>query len=255
MQALWAIVASASCTGADPNDWVPDDAALQACINAGGTLYLDPGSPGYIVNSGLVLNRNNIIITSSGAPGTRATIMAGQDLNAYIITTNGPVNGFEISYISFQGMVHDNTPWRLHRDECVADSHTPGNIAVEGNGFTIAHNESMHAMCGSGMLVLGSGFQIYDNYVAYSGRDRFDGAPGAHWADGITALHCSSSSIHDNTVVDNTDVDIVEDGDHCLVYNNDIFNGRRLRIRRDTCRVFRIWQSSGNRNLGQLDSW
>jgi hypothetical protein len=43
MQALCAIVASASCTGADPNDWSPDDDALQACIDAGGTLYLDPG--------------------------------------------------------------------------------------------------------------------------------------------------------------------------------------------------------------------
>jgi hypothetical protein len=225
MQALCAIVASASCPGADPNDWIPDDAALQACIDAGETLYLDPGSPGYIVNSGLALNTDNIIITSSGAPGTRARIMAGRDLNENIIsTTPRPVYGFQISYISFDGMVHDNTPWRLHRDEC-AGSHTPGNIAVQGNAFTIAHNESVHAMCRSGMIVLGSGFEVYDNYVAYNGRDQFDPAPGAHWADGITALNCSSSSIHDNTAVDNTDVDIVEDGDHCLVYNNAIFNG------------------------------
>jgi len=226
IQALCAIAASASCPGADPNDWTPDDAALQACINAGGTLFLDPGSPGYIVNSGLTLNTDNIVITSSGAPGTRATIIAGRDLNAYIIsTTPRPVYGFDISYIRFDGMVHDNTPWRLHRDECTAPSHTPGNIAVQGNSFKVRHNESVNAMCGSGMIVLGSNFEVYDNYVAYNGRDQFDPAPGDHWSDGITALNCSSSSIHDNIAVDNTDVDIVVDGDHCLVYSNGIFNG------------------------------
>jgi hypothetical protein len=44
-------MASASCSGANPNDSTPDDAALNSCLSAGGTVTLDPGSPGTLLKA------------------------------------------------------------------------------------------------------------------------------------------------------------------------------------------------------------
>ena len=45
------------CPSANPNDDTPDDIALQSCLNAGGTVTLDAGSPGYIIAAGVTTHR------------------------------------------------------------------------------------------------------------------------------------------------------------------------------------------------------
>src|SRR6266508_453428 len=71
-----------SAYGANPNDDSADDSALQLCFDSapsGGTVYLDPGSPGFLVDSTVTINKP-LTITSSQAP-TRATILAGHNLS------------------------------------------------------------------------------------------------------------------------------------------------------------------------------
>lgn len=100
----------------NPNDWEPDDSALQACLDAGGFIALEPGSPGYIVNGlngdvqrGLHLWRHDTVLTSSQAP-TRARIIAGRNLFAHILRTPPATDvwRFRIEYITFDGMVDDH---------------------------------------------------------------------------------------------------------------------------------------------------
>src|SRR6185436_2534111 len=70
--AAWAACHTActsSCPAANPNDNLTDDAALQACLNAGGTIRLVPGTPGYLIGTGLVISRNDTLLTSAAAPG------------------------------------------------------------------------------------------------------------------------------------------------------------------------------------------
>src|SRR5262245_45158364 len=66
--------AAGNCPNANPNDGASDSFALQWCLNNLNTVVLDPGSPGYIVNTTLSLTRNNQVITSSKKP-IRATII------------------------------------------------------------------------------------------------------------------------------------------------------------------------------------
>ncbi len=56
-----------------------------------GTLLLEPGSPGYIINSGLFITTNGTTITSSGAPYTKATLIGGPNLSYPIIQTSGVI--------------------------------------------------------------------------------------------------------------------------------------------------------------------
>ncbi len=145
------VPAFAACSGASPNDWADDTAALQACLNAGGTVVLDPGSPGYVVNGlngdvtkGLVLGVSGTTLTSSQAP-TRATIIAGRNLFAHVLrTTPGVgVSTFTINYITFNGMVDDvwvDGPYRFRRDDCTDPEdefrqpgveYNPGNLMLQ----------------------------------------------------------------------------------------------------------------------------
>lgn len=94
--------AETSCPAANPYDNLPDDAALQACLDAGGTITLDSASsPGYFVEVGLVIRHNSTILTAQG-PG-KARIMAANDLWGPILQTDGFVSGFEISWLNFDG--------------------------------------------------------------------------------------------------------------------------------------------------------
>ena len=61
-----------------------DDAGLQCRLDAGGTIFLEPGSPGYIVNSGLMLKQHGTKLISSAIPQL-ATVIAGQNLWNWIL--------------------------------------------------------------------------------------------------------------------------------------------------------------------------
>lgn len=73
------------------------------------------------------------------------------------------------------------------------------------------------------MEVEGSGFEIDNNWVGYNGRSRDEQLPGEPWSDGITLLSCDGGNVHDNTIDNNTDVDLVIGGGHnCSVQWNTI---------------------------------
>jgi hypothetical protein len=203
--------------GANPNDWTDDAVFLQNCLNSapsGSTVYLDPGSPGYVLDAHrLTFSANNLTITSSQAP-TRATIIAGPNLSQFLLEQPDIALTFYISYISFDGRV-DEPGWRAQCN---------GNVFLRGKGFHFAHNEVHHSCIGMGLGISGSRYQVFDNYIAYNGKDRY--AAGAQWSDGITALSCFDGSITNNVFVDNTDIDlVVGGGPNCNVQGNTIWHG------------------------------
>lgn len=218
----------------DPSDWLSDDTALQNCLDRGGNIFLsyNQGDPGYIVNRGLWLTRPGTVLTSSGA--APAKIIAGRDLFSHILRTppHTKVNNFVIQNISFDGMVDaagpDGRPYRLRRDDCSdngsAENNTnPGNLVLEGSGFQFRNNESVGAMCGSGLGLFGDKFYVDGNYIAQNGRDKLSGGRGVPWADGMTVLYCAGGYIAHNTFVDNTDIDLVVGGGRgCVVELNEI---------------------------------
>jgi hypothetical protein len=207
----------------NPNDWVPDDTALQSCLDSG-RLILDPGFPGYIVNGlngdvkrGLLIKYSDTIIQSSSG---NARIIAGRDLYGSMLKTERGLSNYSISNIIFDGMVDDfvdGGPYRKRREDCVVGGDL-GNIVLQGYGFVFDNNESINAMCGSGLGILGRDFIITNNRVSNNGRDKYQKISGFPWADGITVLHCDGGYIGHNILEDNTDIDlIIGGGRECVV--------------------------------------
>lgn len=203
-----------TCPQANPNDQLPDDAALQACLDQGGLITLLPGT-GYIVEIGLHLTQDWTVLTTAG-PG-KATILADRFLEAPILRVNDGVSHWEISYIVFNGhkaQRRDNVycDWNGYRDY-------GSNVLGRGSHWTIHHIDSIHALCGSALEVSGSDFEVRDNYIAHNGYDSGDGSP---WSDGITIHYCNTGYIARNTVIDSTDVGIVSGGGNCRIEGNTI---------------------------------
>jgi len=214
----------AQCGTPNPNDSVADDTALNCLLGLGGTVTLSPGSPGYIIRTGLVLSVNSTVITSSSAP-TKVKIIAHADLDEFLLRTSGSVNNFSIQYVSFDGRGDDS----VRTEVCDVDSpqFTPGNVYLQGSGFTFAHNESVESLCGTGLGLNGSGYYVFDNYIAYNGKDTLSASE--QWSDGITALSCDDGYIYDNVLVDNTDIDLVVAGPGgCQVTGNVIYHGGKF---------------------------
>jgi hypothetical protein len=189
----------------------------------GGTIVLQPGSPGYIVNEPGLLLRVHGTRLVSGVGGQKATIIGGQDLRKYIISTDGSIHDVEISHIKVDGRV-DVPGWRQYRN-CVADVAVWGNISLLGDRAYVHDSESISAVCGSALQLRGSNQRILNNYIAWNGRDRFSGETGDRWSDGITLLSCYGGEVAYNQLVDNTDIDIVSGGGNCWVHHNSIWHG------------------------------
>src|SRR5712692_445543 len=157
--------------GASPNDTADDTRALQTCFNAnaGRRVLLDPpaaGWPGFIVSDpGLTIPSSGLTIESS-QPSTRAVIIAGHGLTQFILQQLYESVNWTIMYVSFDGM-NDTSGWRTVN--CGDPGTNPGDLFLRGTGFTFAHNEIKHAVCGSGMQIAGSNYSVWDNYVAYNG--------------------------------------------------------------------------------------
>ena len=223
-------VAAAAFSCGNPTDSIPDDEALQTCLDRGGIIELESGSPGYIVNGrrgdpnrGLWLTKSGTVLTSQGA---RARIIAGQDLFTEILRTPPftEVNAFVIRNVAFDGMV-DRSPLDEHhrrrRDECDI-KRAPGNLVLQGRAFRFEGNESVHALCGSGLSLSGN-FDVENNYISQNGRDKASGGKGFPWSDGITVLYCERGYIAHNVIVDNSDIDLaLGGGPFCTVELNTI---------------------------------
>ncbi len=210
-------VSAQNCPAANPNDDVDDFAALQACLDQGGTIVLAPpcaGCNGYWTTQTLWLRLSGTVLTSIGG---KARIIAWPSLNGPILQTENYVSDYELVEIEFNG----NKFLRDLRNSCSGYRGYRSNLLLRGYRFRVHHVDSVRAMCGSALEIDGQDFEVYSNWVSYNGRDQFDGVPGEPWSDGITLLRCENGYVHDNTLENNTDVDLVVGGGaNCRIQNN-----------------------------------
>jgi len=217
--ALEGVAFGQNCPAAVPNDNTTDNYALQACLDAGTELILTPGT--YWINDKIRFRSDDKKLTSVGG---KATLKAQPDLNGPIIEVQG-ANGYVISELILDG----NKANRAFYSECYnSGNHFPGqagsNGFFSGNDYKLHHIDTINAMCGSGLQVKGNNFEVYSVYAARNGKMSSE-APGieAPWADGITLERCDGGYVHDNNIVDNTDVGLfVFRGVNCSIQHNTI---------------------------------
>jgi parallel beta-helix repeat protein len=196
--------AAAQCSAADPDDWTPDTGYLQDCLDAGGTIVLERGNPGYILDGGLELHVDGTILT---ATGSKALLIAASGLSETMLAVADTADDYEISELIFDG----NKSNRSNGSTLCQGYRGPAsNLLLRGTGFVVHHIDSINTLCGSAMEIIGSDFEIYSNYIADSG---FEGSQQSSWsepwADGITVIDCDGGDIHNNVVVESTDIGIV----------------------------------------------
>lgn len=213
-----AAVAQNYCTAANPNDGVADDAALQSCLNGGGTILLSAGSagsPGYILSQGLRLNVSGTVLSSANQ-NNRARIVAAAGLNEFML--RGDANNYEISFLIFDGNRNSRT------NACnYPNGH---NLLLYGSGFVVRFSDSFAARCGSALEMNGSYYEVYNNTIAFNGFSIDERA--SEYADGITVHRCTGGTIRNNQVAENTDIGIVvNESAGCTIRWNSIWNNQR----------------------------
>jgi hypothetical protein len=131
------------------------------------------------------------------------------------------VSGYQLINLAFDGRKYG----RLHPENC-PDEHEKGyNLKLRGSDFVVDTVWTQHALCGSGMEVGGSTYEIKNSYFLSNGFEEGQHVYGA-WSDGLTLGQCTAPSgsysrVHDNYFEDNTDIDlIIGQGQNCLVYDN-----------------------------------
>jgi hypothetical protein len=92
--------ASTNCPAAIPNDGNDDSAAIQNCLNGGGTIVLSANAGPYIVAQALQMTVAGSTLTSDGGCG--AVIQADSSLNGYI-PFDYNVDGVTIRNMWFDG--------------------------------------------------------------------------------------------------------------------------------------------------------
>ena len=207
---------------ASPSDGIEDSFAIQACLNQGGLVSLSPGrSPGYLIERGLKM-AGNTTLTSTGG---KATLAAHSTLGAEpILDVLG--SNWHISEMAIDGKKSERDPWGL----CWSGDKRGYNLRVDGSDFSITHVDTVNAMCGTGLEVVGTNFEIAFVFSAYNGREvgEWPNAP-YQFADGMTVVYCENGHIHDNTFIDNTDFDLLfGGGPDCSVHHNEIYHQIRF---------------------------
>lgn len=202
--------AQETCPAANPNDQEPDDVALQACLDAGGTIVLNADSLyGYRISTGLVLSSSGTTLTSTSQWGYKALLVATPDLHAPILDVPFGVSNYTISNIWFNGAAPNRDPGLCNE----GFRHLATNVALRGSGLLLDNIDTTQAPCATGMSVEVSGFEIRNSWFAFNGAPQEDRPTwNQPWADGLTVLACDNGYIHDNHFWDNTDVDLVVGG-------------------------------------------
>jgi hypothetical protein len=225
-----------NCGNANPNDTLADDAALQACLDRGGEIRLVPGSPGYILSTGVQLSRDGTVITST-TTGTRALLIAASTLSGAPLLRIANRNNFAISFLTFDG----NRDNRDYTHRCVGSHPIESTLQAfsPNSHFAFTDNEVTRTLCGSGFEVAGTAYDFGRNVILDNGQGReINPAPGlTPWSDGITVWNCGCddpstysgcSSIHDNNITDATDVGMaVSPSPGCRIINNSFSNVAR----------------------------
>ena len=202
------VEARAGCPAASPMDFVSDDAALNACLAAGGTISLSAGSPGYIVETGLILTVPGTIFEGTGVAGQTPSIVAHPSLRAPVLRVPY-VSGFTIRHLRFDGNKANRSAYLSDCSGSTYDARTHGyNLKVGGSNFTIEFLQIVNAMCGSALEVDGYGFTVRQSSFVSNGWSNGTNIPGSY-ADGLTIVYCHNGVIEDNTLVDSTDVALI----------------------------------------------
>lgn len=213
-----------TCGAANPYDNLPDDQALQACLDAYDWILLEPpskpGYVGYLVGDTLKIRHDGVLLTSANSPRKATLIAAPELLDSMLRVTSA--DNYELSFLTFDG----NRERRDVRDKtCDIATRNRRNVELSGSGFRVRYVESTRAVCGSGMTI-GSArdFQVIGSAFYDNGRQPEEaGGISGLWADGLTVFGCVRSTIRDNAFWDNTDVDLgVNGGASCSVYRNTI---------------------------------
>ncbi|HTM21701.1 MAG TPA: hypothetical protein VL172_14365, partial [Kofleriaceae bacterium] len=197
-----AIATTSNCPAANPNDQLPDDAALNACLGNGGVVTLANGAPGYIVASGLQLTRNGTTLNSASID---TPVVAGPDLQAPLLRVADGVTDYSISNLSFDG----SRAARTHTADCATPAtRSHGyNLQLRGSGYVVEHLRSRNALCGAGIEVDGgNSYTIRYNQVSDNGFDQTDAVAGGS-ADGIALTTCTGE-VYENQIAENTEVDL-----------------------------------------------
>lgn len=239
-------VAQPQCPAPEPlNPWdgLRDDRALNCLLAQGGTIALQPwqsGQPGYLLEDNLRIRVDGTVLTSTTQNQSGyARLVASPNLQRMMIRmdeSNTP-RTFELSWLIIDGNKHNrlnNYPVdcrpKVRNGQLTDYKEESISVSVKGASL-IRNNVFENAMCGSSLEVSGTGFQVYSNTVQNSGFP--DGTFGYQeaqpYADGITVLTCTGSSVTGNYILNATDVGIVVGLDNsvvngCNVSNNTVTN-------------------------------
>jgi len=199
-------------------------ADIQSCLNAGGTVVLQDGGV-YDIDTTLEIVVDGTVLRGETNADNRPTLRGTPDLHGHILVADdswglNPRYNYSLEYLVFDGNVSN----RLSQsdNECPWNREL-GNVVLTGRNWTFSHVVSTNAICKSGMEVRGEGFEITGSTFADNGRDRWQA--NGRWADGLTVWNCDGGHIHDNTFIDNTDVNLIIGGGFgCVVEDNVITN-------------------------------
>src|SRR5260221_7186829 len=90
-----------NCPDANPNDNLPDDDALQTCLNRGGLTALPAGTPGFILAKGLAIFNNGTILRGAD-PAAPARFVAAATLHATMILADS-LHDIVVRYLDLDG--------------------------------------------------------------------------------------------------------------------------------------------------------
>lgn len=205
-------VAAQCLPNTSPNDWEPDDNAIQSCLNQGGETRLERGFPGYVIASGLEIVADGTTLTAVGPD--KAILIAANGLQNPMLLARSSRSNYTVYELIFDGN-------KTGRDPSICGQGIrPANLTLFGTAFTAPHIDSINALCGTGFAVQGRDFNIYSVYAADNGFSVDEPGPDERWADGMTVLACIGGSIRESTFQNNTDFDLlVGSGRNCVIDN------------------------------------
>jgi hypothetical protein len=209
-----------NCPAANPNDDQPDDDALQTCLNRGGMTALPAGNPGFILAKGIKIFTNGVILRGAD-PTKLARFIAAPTLHDTMIRGD-TVTDIVVRYLELDGN-------RSARTAFLPDCHdyrlfASGLVVRYSRNFALLDNHITNTLCGSALEVDGADFEIARNHIELSGHGLEAKDAPEPWADGITLHNCWNGQVHDNLVVDSTDVGIVSGGGACSIVHNEVIN-------------------------------